>query len=79
MVLRYAFWDCLNVSPYKSRNLIFLLQHAGHVCSLTLKMQREVQTTEVMETFASSRFVIPLKAIVSSCFTWATLASLFAM
>lgn len=79
MVLQYDFWDCLNISPYKSRNLIFLFQYAGHVCPLTLKMQSEVQRAEVVETFAPPQFVILLKAIVSSCFIWATLASLFAM
>lgn len=69
MGLQYAFWDCLNLSAYKSRNLIFLLLHAGHVCPLTLKMQCEVQTREVMETFAPPQFVNLPKAVVSSCFS----------
>lgn len=52
----------------KAEILFFLLQHAGHVCRLTLKMQCEVQTTEVMETFAPPQFVNFPKAVVSSWF-----------
>lgn len=68
MGLQYAFWDCLNLSPYKSRNLIFLLLHAGHFYSLTFKMQYEVQTTGVMEIFAPPQFANLPKAIVHVLF-----------